>query len=328
MLIYLRAETYANETRSPLSPDDVKLLIANGFRVWIQSSVTRVFANSEFEDVGATITELKWYAMGSDVLIVGLKELPNLDKLQNHTHIYFSHSYRGQINGPIILDAFSKSDSILYDLEYFLNSDGTRALAFGFYAGLVGGVLGLRQNYNRKMGLGDICDLKPWDSLEDMMDFPRDSSPPRCAIIGNGRTSQGVQHVLRGCAILHEVIRRGAIVNAYDYDIIFNCINLEEAHEGAWVEPGHTKDLLIVDISCDYTKPNNPFPIYKEATTWSRPVFHYSDAVSIIAIDNLPSLLPRDSSAHFSKLLTGLLLQFGNASWIRNLAAFHRACVR
>jgi saccharopine dehydrogenase (NAD+, L-lysine forming) len=325
MFIFLRAETYPNESRSPLSPDDVKRLIANGCSVWVQSSATRIFANSEFEEVGATITELKWHDMGSDALIVGLKELANLEKLQNHTHIYFSHSYKGQINARSILDAFSKSGSILYDLEYFLKSDGSRALAFGFYAGLVGGVLGLRQNYNQ---MADICELKPWDSLVDMMDFPRDSSPLRCAVIGNGRTSQGVQHVLRECAILHEVIRRGAIVNAYDYDIIFNCINLEEAHEGAWVEPGHTKELLIVDISCDYAKPNNPFPIYKEATTWSRPVFHYSDAVSIIAIDNLPSLLPRDSSAHFSKLLTELLLQFGNASWIRNLAAFHRACVR
>ena len=328
MFIFLRAETYPNESRSPLSPDDVKRLIANGCSVWVQSSASRVFANSEFEDVGATITELEWYTMGSDALILGLKELANLEKLQDHTHIYFSHSYKGQINARSILDAFSKSHSILYDLEYFLKSDGSRALAFGFYAGLVGGVLGLRQNYNRKKGLADICELKPWNSLGDMMHFPRDSSHPRCAVIGNGRTSRGVQHVLRECAVLHKVIGRGAIVNAYDYDIIFNCINLEEAHKGAWVEPGHTKDLLIVDISCDYTKPNNPFPIYKEATTWSKPVFRYSDAVSIIAIDNLPSLLPKDSSVEFSKLLTELLLDFCNASWMRNLAAFHRACVR
>ena len=66
--------------------------------------------------------------------------------------------------------------------------------------------------------------------------------------------------------------------------------------------------VVISDVSCDYTKPNNPIDIYDEATSWDKPVYSYNDFVDIISIDNLPSMLPKESSDNFSNNLTKLLL--------------------
>ena len=67
--------------------------------------------------------------------------------------------------------------------------------------------------------------------------------------------------------------------------------------------------IIIVDISCDCSKPNNPIQIYDNPTSWSEPVYNYNEMVSIIAINNLPSLLPKDSSDYFSGVFTELILE-------------------
>jgi alanine dehydrogenase len=82
------------------------------------------------------------------------------------------------------------------------------------------------------------------------------------------------------------------------------------------------KPIIIVDISCDYNNPNNPIKIYEEATSWEEPVYSYNKYVDIIAINNLPSLLPKDSSNEFSKILVELLLNFNNSVWENNKNIF------
>jgi len=316
MIIYLRSETYPNETRSVLVPEDITKLISSGFKVYVEES-HRIFPDSDFVKAGAILTKEPWYSQPSD-LIIGLKELSNLDKLNRHTHIYFSHSFKGQKGSQAILDAFYKSNSRLYDLEYFCRG-GKRVLAFGFYAGLAGAVLGLRQHYNRSMGLPDLSDLKPWDSMNDMIEFCK-YAKPRIGIIGNGRCSAGVQHILKIAGLPFDLLDRNTVT--LSYDIFFNCILLSEDYDKVWIDASHNKDILIVDISCDYTKKNNPIPIYNEGTTWSNPVLRVSDHVSVIAIDNLPSLLPADSSREFSRDLTALLMHYGDSCWQDTLDLF------
>ena len=64
---------------------------------------------------------------------------------------------------------------------------------------------------------------------------------------------------------------------------------------------------------------NNPIKIYNQATTWSEPVYSYNKFVDIISINNLPSLLPKDSSDEFSEILVKLLLNFNTDSiWEKN----------
>jgi saccharopine dehydrogenase (NAD+, L-lysine-forming) len=305
MFIYLRKETYENEIRAPLVPAHIEILLNAGFQIVVESSEKRVFSNEEYNKAGAIITTEPWFKQPKEALIIGLKELTNLDKLATHTHIYFSHSYKGQSNAHQILQAFRSSNSVIYDLEYFLNNDGRRALAFGYHAGLVAAVLGLTQHYNRKNGIPDLTNLRPWSTMDSMIESIK-TYPATIAVVGSGRSAQGVKYILSKNGVTSVSVFRENIYLIKEADIVFNCITLDKNYTEVWLTNDTVlkKPQLIVDISCDYAKPNNPIAVYNSATTWQNPVYNYSDKLSIIATDNLPSLLPRDSSIEFSEKLS------------------------
>ena len=311
MLLYIRAETRTNEYRTPLVPEDVARLITAGHTCLVQTSETRCFTDVQYRYAGATVVNEPWYSYPT-ALIIGLKELDHLDQLNYNTHLFFSHSRKGQEGAQRIIDAFARSQSLLYDLEY-LTDKGKRLVSFGYYAGLVGAILGLRQHYNKEHGLPDIANLQPWTTYADILTFYRPTSP-RVVIVGDGKSSKGAQHILDTLGLSYTVRRRGDEVDLA-CDILINCITLDPFFTNVWIP---TDSKVIVDISCDYAKENNPLPFYKEATTWETPVYRWNE-VSLIAIDNLPSLLPRESSIEFSRQLTPLIDTYGDDTWERAL---------
>ena len=67
----------ALEHRSALTPTTAKALIDAGYTVRVERSSERIFDDSEFEKVGATLVpENTWREAPIDHVIVGLKELP------------------------------------------------------------------------------------------------------------------------------------------------------------------------------------------------------------------------------------------------------------
>ncbi len=309
--IFIRKETYPNEFRCPIIPKDIILLNKYGFEVYVESSLKRCFTDDEYFKNGAIIVYDSWFNY-TDHIILGLKELNNINKLNNHIHIYFSHSYKNQINSNLILTEFKKSNSILYDLEYFLDNN-KRLVTFGYYAGIVGGGLGIMQ-YLFKINNKKLENLKYWYSNKELINDIKlqnnNFSNINIVIVGaNGRCGVGVQHILNQLDIPYYCLTKNDNkTKLYDYDIVFNCINLEQ-NIGIWFDENTPfyKNIIIVDISCDYNNPNNPIKIYNKKTTWLEPVYSYNSFVDIIAIDNLPSLLPYDSSIEFSQILVQLL---------------------
>ena len=132
--IYLRKEFYDNEYRTPLVPKDINILIKNNFLVYIQSCNNRCFTDTEYEEYGGILVNDEWYNY-NDCLIIGIKELNFIDNLINknnleYSHLYFSHTFKNQINSKYILEKFKYSNSILYDLEYFVYDDNKRIITF------------------------------------------------------------------------------------------------------------------------------------------------------------------------------------------------------
>ena len=81
---------------------------------------------------------------------------------------------------------------------------------------------------------------------------------------------------------------------------------------------------MVCDVSCDTTNPNNPIPIYDINTTFDNPTVpvqlppRSSELpLSVISIDHLPSLLPRESSEAFSAALLPSLLQLNDWKNVR-----------
>lgn len=69
-------------------------------------------------------------------------------------------------------------------------------------------------------------------------------------------------------------------------------------------------------MSCDTTNPHNPIPIYSINTTFDDPTVPVAvegdgnaAPLSVISIDHLPSMLPREASEAFSEGLKASLLQ-------------------
>jgi saccharopine dehydrogenase (NAD+, L-lysine-forming) len=73
---------------------------------------------------------------------------------------------------------------------------------------------------------------------------------------------------------------------------------------------------VLADVSCAVSGPTYMLPVNTEITTWEEPVRrlhsgsgeHGNAPLEVIAIDNLPSLLPREASEGFSADLTPHLL--------------------
>lgn len=313
--IFIRKETYSNEFRCPIVPKDIKILISYNFIIYIESSNDRCYKDEEYEEHGAIIVNNDWINY-NDFLILGIKELHNIELLNNNYQVYFSHSYKNQTSSNYILQLFKKSNSILFDLEYFIENN-KRIIAFGYYAGIVGCGLGLLQ-YFLKLKNKKLSNLKYWNSIYylffDVNKLINESfNKPKICLLGpKGRCGLGVAFLLDLFSFKYISLgSNDSKDNLEDYDIIFNCINLKK-DIGTWFDnnTNFEKNLVISDISCDYNNPNNPIKIYNSKTTWTDPIYSYNEFVDIIAIDNLPSLLPFDSSIEFSSKMVKLLETF------------------
>ena len=64
-------------------------------------------------------------------------------------------------------------------------------------------------------------------------------------------------------------------------------------------------------VACDPDGPYNPVPVYDRITNWIAPAVRVADhpPLDVMAIDNLPSLLPRESSLDYSQQLLPVLQQ-------------------
>ena len=91
---------------------------------------------------------------------------------------------------------------------------------------------------------------------------------------------------------------------------------------------------MIGDIACDPDSDFNPVPVYDRATTWEEPALRVHDAppLDVTAIDNLPSMLPLESSEDYAAQLLPTLSALAEDTspvWARARALFeeHSAAV-
>jgi saccharopine dehydrogenase (NAD+, L-lysine forming) len=138
-----RSECKALDRRSVLTPTTTKALLDAGYKVNVERSPERIFDDSEFEAVGATLVPKgSWVDAPHDHIIIGLGELPEDKFALKHTHVLFAHCYKGQGGWHDVLARFPQGGGTLLDLE-FLTDDSGRVAAFGYYAGYAGAALAL-----------------------------------------------------------------------------------------------------------------------------------------------------------------------------------------
>lgn len=171
--LHLRAETKALEYRSALTPITTKALIDAGYTVNVERSTLRIFDDSDFEKIGATLVpEGSWPETPADHIIIGLKELPENETFPlKHTHVQFAHCYKGQGGWQTVLGRFPRGGGTLLDLE-FLTTDGKpkspRVAAFGYHAGFAGAALAV-QAWSQQLQEKEVGSVKPCNTESDLL---------------------------------------------------------------------------------------------------------------------------------------------------------------
>jgi saccharopine dehydrogenase (NAD+, L-lysine-forming) len=267
-------------------------------------------------------------------VVVGIKELPEDPADLQHTHVFFAHAYKGQEGADEVLDRFRRGGGELLDVEY-LTVDGKRVVAFGYWAGYVGAALSVLRH--RGLLEGGVAPMSRAD-LDERLRSSTPDEPERALVIGSrGRSGSGAVDALTvaGCAMTRwdradtVVLDRAALL---DQDILVNCVVSSEKREPfvTAADLDVPRRLRVVgDVTCDVTSEANLLPVNTAVTTWDEPVRRFGTddhPLEVIAIDNLPSLLPRESSDSFSAELTPLLPDLADRSgpWAASLAWFRR----
>ena len=340
--LWVRAEPRANERRVGVTPEGVRGLIGGGMRVTVEESRSRVIGIEGYRDAGAEIApEGSWPEAPDDAIVFGLKELPEDGLPLRHRHIMFGHAYKGQPTGRVLLERFNAGGGTLYDLEYLLGGDGRRVAAFGYWAGYAGAAVALKCWMAQKAGgiARPIAAVEDAVRLRAALRAELGEARPTVIVIGAlGRVGTGASDLCgeMGLAVtqwdMAETAHGGPFPEVLGHDIFLNCIF---ARPGTPVfvpaDAGERERRLSVigDIACDPTSDFSPIKVYDRATDWDAPALRVHDdpPLDVTAIDNLPSLLPRESSEDYAAQLLPSLLTLGDLDsgvWRRAKAEFDR----
>jgi len=339
--LWVRAEQRPNEERVGLTPQGAAALVNAGIKVTVEESSVRAIGIAGYKAAGCTIaSENSWPNAPADAIIFGLKELPEDGTPLSHRHIMFGHAYKGQPAGQVLLRRFKAGGGTLYDLEYLVDETGRRVAAFGYWAGFAGAAISLKcWAAQQKGGLcGPVSKYASKQALLDglLAELPA-AKRPRAIIIGAlGRVGTGAADLCTAMNVevtkwdMAETASGGPFPEILQHEIFLNCI-LARPGCPVFVPASATtspRNLTVIgDIACDPTSDFSPIKVYDRATDWAEPALRVWDAppLDVMAIDNLPSLLPVESSDDYAKQLLPSLLTLDDLNagvWGRAFSEF------
>jgi len=183
------------DRRVVLSPEECQNVLSKfpKAEILVESSPIRVFSDKEYTEKGIqVVTDMET----CDVLL-GVKEVP-IDALIPHKkYFFFSHTIKKQPYNRELLRAILDKNIELYDHEVITNANGSRLVAFGRYAGIVGAYNGFRA-YGLKY---DLYKMPKAESLLDQQALIAELKKiqlPNIKILltGMGRVGNGAKEML------------------------------------------------------------------------------------------------------------------------------------
>lgn len=325
--LWVRAEQRPNEERVGLTPEGAAVLVKAGLQVTVEESSVRAIPIDGYRAAGCKIAaENLWPQAPADAIIFGLKELPEDGTPLTHRHIMFGHAYKGQPAGQVLLSRFKAGGGTLYDLEYLVDATGRRVAAFGYWAGFAGAAVALKCWAAQMQGgiAGPVHKYSGRAALLADLGVDIAGHPlPRAIIIGAlGRVGTGAADLCTATGLqvtrwdMAETAYGGPFPEVLAHEIFLNCIL---ARPGCPVfVPASAKTApralrVIGDIACDPTSDFSPIKVYDRTTEWDAPALrvHEAPPLDVTAIDNLPSLLPVESSEDYAAQLLPTLISLG-----------------
>ncbi|TKA96944.1 saccharopine dehydrogenase [Cereibacter changlensis] len=340
--LWVRAEQRPNEERVALTPEGAAELLRAGIRVTVEESSVRAIPIDGYVAAGCEIApENSWPEAPAEAIIFGIKELPEDGTPLPHRHILFGHAYKGQPAGRILLQRFKAGGGTLYDLESLVDESGRRVAAFGYWAGYAGAAVALKCWAAQSRGAicGPVSTYPGKEALLAELRAELSAPLPRALVIGAlGRVGTGASDLCDAVGVevtrwdMAETASGGPFPEVLAHEIFLNCI-LARPGCPVFVPASAKTDpralRVIGDIACDPTSDFSPIKVYDHVTDWQEPALRVHDAppLDVTAIDNLPSLLPVESSEDYAAQLLPSLLALealDQGVWGRAKAEFDR----
>jgi alanine dehydrogenase len=183
------------DKRVPVTPAQVDTIQTRfpSVKMCVEPSPLRCFTDEEYQYLGV---DLECDMTTCDILF-GVKEVKIDALIPNKTYLFFAHVAKKQPYNRELLRAILAKNITLIDYEYLTRPDGTRIVAFGRWAGIVGAYNALRARGNRTNNFT----LKPAHECHDMEELfaglkKIKLKPIKILITGGGRVAHGAMETL------------------------------------------------------------------------------------------------------------------------------------
>lgn len=183
------------DARVPVTPAHCQLLNEKfpDLQIKVQASEYRCFSDHEFKKRGVAVVN----DVGDCDILLGVKEVPVEMLLAGKTYLFFSHTIKKQPHNRRLLQEIIRRKIRLIDYECLTDAQGTRVIAFGRWAGIIGVYEGLWMwgKKTGKLNLKRVIEYKDFAGLKE--DCRRAKIPPlRIIITGDGRVAGGAVEML------------------------------------------------------------------------------------------------------------------------------------
>ncbi len=189
------------DRRVPLTPTQCRSLLDKypELDLVVQRSPVRAYTDDEYAAAGIPLVD----DLSDRDLIIGIKEVPVEQLLSGKSYLFFSHTIKEQPHNRKLMHTVLERGITLMDHELLTDANGTRVLAFGYWAGVVGAYNGFRAWQAVHGGSG----LKPAHSCLDLNEMERHlhaytlPKDMRIVLTGGGRVGKGAMGVLERAGV-------------------------------------------------------------------------------------------------------------------------------
>jgi hypothetical protein len=205
------------DNRVALTPAQCKWIVKNEPQITIkvQSSSTRCFSDEEYRRAGVELVD----DLNDCDFILGIKEVPVHEILENKTYLFFSHTRKKQPYNQKLLQTILQKKCTLIDYECLEHEDGQRIIGFGFFAGIVGAHNGMMAYGNRSktFSLDRVYQQKDFKELIHCY-FGLKVPNIKIAVTGSGRVAHGIVEVMNLMEII-EVEKEEYLSRKFTYPV-------------------------------------------------------------------------------------------------------------
>jgi saccharopine dehydrogenase (NAD+, L-lysine-forming) len=189
------------DNRVALTPAQCRWIHKNAddLQIIVQASPHRCFTDKEYVQAGIRVEE----DMHECDIMLGIKEVPVGELIENKTYLFFSHTKKLQLRNREMFQQIIKKKLTLIDYECMEHDDGQRILGFGFFAGVVGAHNGIMA-YGKKTMTYSLERVYIEHSFRKLIHTYFGLKLPniKVAVTGTGRVAHGVLEVMNLLGII------------------------------------------------------------------------------------------------------------------------------